>query len=302
MLETIFNILAHPLFRQVTMLGIGIVFVYLGLKAFQKIISSRVKEESSRFNARKFANIAAYFVIATMIYIIFNKQLKGFNITLGLIGAGIALGLRGSISSLVGWASITFGRTFSIGDRIETNGIIGDVIDVGFFSTSIMECRKWVDSDRYTGRTIKISNEQIFNAPIYNYSGDFPYIWDEITIPIRYENDLVLTKEILKSISAELTDEYQKKVVRYWNVMKKKYLLDETCVAPSVTIEITNNWVNFTSRYIVHYLHRTEVRSRMFFRFLEEIKKYPDKIEIANTTVEISGPSQMKVNVHQDHT
>ena len=35
----------------------------------------------------------------------------------------------------------------------------------------------WVQSRQYTGRIVTVSNDKIFDQPVYNYTRDFPYIW-----------------------------------------------------------------------------------------------------------------------------
>ena len=47
----------------------------------------------------------------------------------------------------------------------------------------------WVEARQYTGRIVTVSNSQIFDQPVYNYTRDFPYLWDEMRIPITYRVD-----------------------------------------------------------------------------------------------------------------
>lgn len=41
----------------------------------------------------------------------------------------------------------------------------------------------WVNSRQYTGRLVTVTNGAIFNEPVYNYTRDFPYLWEEIVLP-----------------------------------------------------------------------------------------------------------------------
>ena len=67
-------------------------------------------------------------------------------------------------------------------------GVRGDVIGLGFIQTKIMEMGQppaeqsdepamWVRSRQYTGRLVTVTNDKIFDEPVFNYSQDFPYIW-----------------------------------------------------------------------------------------------------------------------------
>ncbi len=119
---------------------------------------------------------------------------------LGLVSAGIAFALQKVITALAGYFVILRGNTFTVGDRIMMGGVRGDVIALGFIQTTIMEMGQpppvqtdepamWVQSRQFTGRIVTVSNSQIFDEPVYNYTRDFSYIWEEIHVPITYKAD-----------------------------------------------------------------------------------------------------------------
>ena len=43
---------------------------------------------------------------------------------------------------------------------------------------------QWVNGDLYNGRIVRVANSFIFKEPVFNYSADFPFLWDE-THPAR---------------------------------------------------------------------------------------------------------------------
>ena len=55
----------------------------------------------------------------------------------------------------------------------------------------------WVHSRQYTGRVVTVSNDKIFDEPVYNYTRDFPYIWEEMPLPISYKADRGRAERIL---------------------------------------------------------------------------------------------------------
>ena len=81
-------------------------------------------------------------------------------------------------------------------------------IALGFIQTTIMEMGQppavqsaepamWVQSRQFTGRIVTVSNSQIFDEPVYNYSRDFPYIWEEMHFPITYQADRAAAEKII---------------------------------------------------------------------------------------------------------
>jgi small-conductance mechanosensitive channel len=63
---------------------------------------------------------------------------------------------------------------------VELGGIKGDVIDIGILRTTIMQIGEWVSGYQYNGRIVRVANSFVFKEPVFNYSAEFPFLWDEI--------------------------------------------------------------------------------------------------------------------------
>lgn len=79
-----------------------------------------------------------------------------------MIGAGMVITLREVLLSIVGWMRISILSSYKNGDRIEINGIVGDVVDIRILRTSVMEILGWVDADQSTGRIAHIPDSWVF--------------------------------------------------------------------------------------------------------------------------------------------
>jgi len=58
----------------------------------------------------------------------------------------------------------------------------------------------WVGGRQYTGRIVWVTNDKLFDSPVYNYTHEFPFVWDEITIPIHHDADRARAEEILSRL------------------------------------------------------------------------------------------------------
>lgn len=67
-----------------------------------------------------------------------------------------------------------------------------------------METGQQVDGDLYNGRIVLIANSYVFKEPVYNYSGEFPFLWDEIKIPIQYGSNDEMAQKIILSAGLEI--------------------------------------------------------------------------------------------------
>ena len=235
----------------------------------------------------KVINLVGYVLIIFLLGVVFNNRLRGIPITLGLAGAGITFALREVIVSVAGWLGILFGNFYNTGDRVQLGGIKGDVIDIGVLRTTIMEVGQWVDADLYNGRLVRVANSFVFSEPVFNYSADFPFLWDEIKIPIKYGCDYQRTKDILEKAAREVVGDYTKEAQLVWDKMVRKFIIENQSIHSTVTIEATDNWIEYTLRYVVDFKKRREVKNELFINILEEIDKTNGEIQFASETIEI---------------
>lgn len=267
---------------------IGIIVIEVFIKLIKRHLFDHIKSENW-YKTRKMINGLGYFFIFILLIIVFNDNLGGFAVTLGFAGAGITFALREVIISVAGWIGILGGGFYKTGDRVQLGGIKGDVIDIGILRTTVMELGEWVDADLYNGRIVRISNSFVFSEPVFNYSADFPFLWDEIKIPIKYGSDYDLTKNILEKSANNIVGDYTEKAQVEWNKMVKKYIIENQSIHSTITIETTDNWVEYTLRYVVDYKKRRTVKNALFTQILKEIDNTNGAIEFASASIEIKG-------------
>lgn len=235
------SILYNPTVGKVVTILIGIFIIWSLLKIVQRNFFSKIKNNSNRHKANKLGTFVGYFLTLFVVSITFSDKLGGLTVALGVAGAGIAFALQEVIGSFADWLAIIFGGFYETGDRVQLGGIKGDVMDIGVLRTTIMETGQWVDGDLYNGRIVLIANSFVFKEPVFNYSGDFPFLWDEIKIPIQYGSNYNKTKEILFSIGNEVAGDLTQKSKEKWTLMQKKYQLEDAETRPAVSLIANDN-------------------------------------------------------------
>jgi small-conductance mechanosensitive channel len=183
-------------------------------------------------------------------------------------------------------------------------GVRGDVVALGFIQTTIMEMGQppavqnaeppmWVRSRQYTGRVVTVSNARIFDEPVYNYTRDFPYLWEEISLPISYTDDRKRAEEILLETARRHTVEISEMSQEALETMRQRYFVQSTSMEPKVYWRITDNWVELTVRFVVHERGIRDLKdaaSRDILAALDEAG-----IGIASATVDIVGFPALRV-------
>tara|TARA_R110001583_G_scaffold31676_2_gene108044 strand:+ start:11633 stop:12532 length:900 start_codon:yes stop_codon:yes gene_type:complete len=297
--EELKKILFNPTVGKIATIVIGIVIIWLIIKLIERNIFSKIKDSDNRYRAKKFGSFIGFILSVVLITVVYSNKLGGLTVALGVAGAGIAFSLQEVIASFAGWLAILLGGFYKSGDRVQLGGIKGDVMDIGVLRTTLMETGQWVDGDLYNGRIVLIANSYVFKEPVFNYSGDFPFLWDEIKIPIKYGSNYDKTKEILLKIGNEVAGDLTQKSSDLWQNLKNKYKLEEAQTEPMVSLIANDNWVEFTLRYIVNYKKRRATKTELFSKLLIAIEATKGDVNFASGTYEIVGVPEIKVNIKE---
>ncbi len=290
-MEVIKQFIKDPVISRWIIVLLAWVVIWFAIRIINRNSSKIVKKTISQYKARKVITFAGYFVSILAVMIVFNYKFSNVGVALGVAGAGIAFALQEVIVSIAGYIAIIFGNFFKVGDRIKLGGIKGDVVDVGVLRTTLMEIGDWVNGDLYNGKMVRVANSFIFKEPVYNYSGDFPFIWDEISVPIKFQSDLPwVSEELLKILNKHVSD-FTLKSKSSWEKLNDELFIENATIDPMVTVVFDENWVTHTLRYVVDFKSRRITKDKISKDILALSKAYPKQILLAGATLDISGSS-----------
>jgi small-conductance mechanosensitive channel len=295
--EEIQKYLYNPTVGKLVTFIIGVAIIWILIKLIQKNLFSKIKDNDNRYKATKISSFIGY--VATVIFfpVIFSEKLGGLTVALGVAGAGIAFALQEVIASFAGWLAIMFGGFYNSGDRVQLGGIKGDVMDIGVLRTTIMETGQWVDGDLYNGRIVLIANSYVFKEPVFNYSGEFPFLWDEIKVPIQYGSNYEMAQKIILSAGIEVAGDLTLASKEKWKSLQKKYRLEDAQTEPMISLVANDNWAEYTLRYVVDYKKRRTTKTTLFSKILTEIETTKDEVKMASTTFHLVQAPDFNVNI-----
>jgi small-conductance mechanosensitive channel len=294
----------HKVFLTLALLAsIGIIRVIIGW--ITKSILRRHPNEQFRFWIWQILSLASAAALIIGAVAIWFEDPRRLTTAVGLVTAGLAFALQRVVTAFAAYFIILRGRTFSIGDRIAMAGVRGDVMALGFMQTTIMEMGQsppeqpdepaiWVKSRQYTGRIVTVTNDKIFDQPVYNYSREFPFLWDEMAIPISYKDNRKRAEEILLATAKRHTEKIAEQAQQAQGAMKSHYYVHPSGVAPKVYYRLTDNWVELTIRFMAHSHGTRELKDVMSREILEKFEEAG--IGIASSTFEIVGLPPLKLD------
>jgi len=213
------------------------------------------------FWTRQGASLTTAALVAAVIVTVWFGNAQQLGTMAGLIGAGVAFALQKVITAFAGYLVILRGKTFTVGDRITMGGVRGDVISLGFLQTRIMEMGErpetqtsdspsWVPARQFTGRIVTVTNDKVFDTPIYNYTREFPFVWEEMKFPIGYQADRRRAEEILLECAGRVTEPLEQIGEKTRQLVEQKYFVDLNALKPRVFYHMTDNWLELHLRFV----------------------------------------------------
>jgi small-conductance mechanosensitive channel len=257
-------------------------------RGLRNLLKKRVSEPAHIHTLYMLTRNTVFAVGAIVILFIWLGSGSDFTVAMGILGAGLAFASQEVIGSFAGYVSIVTGNLYHIGDRVRIGDVMGDVLDITILRTTVMEIGEWVHADQYTGRIVTVANRFVFSAPVFNYTQHWPYLWDEVTIPVTYASDWRQAGEIMlergKAYVSRLQDQAQAKIDK----LAEQYPLYDTVVEPTLYVVMTDNWIELVLRYVVEAHERRGVKARLHHELLQHFETEPD-ITVASATFEIVG-------------
>ena len=187
-------------------------------------------------------------------------------------------------------------------------GVRGDVLYLGFIQTTIMEMGQppdvqsaepamWVKSRQFTGRIVTVSNSKIFTEPVFNYTRDFPFIWEEMAIPITYRADRRRMEKILLDAAAKHAVTPSDLPEDTLRALQSKFAIEVADVEPRVFYRLTDNWLELTVRFLVPTHQIRNLKDSMSRQIIEAMDEA--NIGVASATYDIVGFPPIEVAVQR---
>lgn len=251
--------------------------VFLVKKVIDRMIISQIDAQGDRYNLLRITRLLAMLVSLIVVVSFLFQNLYTTVLSLGLASLVLGFALQAPITSFIAWVYLIFRRSYLVGDRIQINGLRGDVIDISYLETSILECSgDYLVNDRSSGRVIRFPNSLILKEEIINYSGpQVPFIWNETAIQISYTSDLVFVEKCLMDAAiADFKTQYAKIAGR-----------DIAKWEPAVYFRInTYAWMEAVISYPVEPEDTTGKRNRILRSALPVLNAQPDQVQFPEGT------------------
>jgi len=220
------------------------------------------KEPHVQYNRRRIGRIlfAALYIIA--FFPIIFSSLSYLPTILGLAAAGIVISLKEVWLNGIGWITILGSNGFRVGDRIEIDGIMGDVVNIGLGKFTLLEVCHDSGYEQSTNRLVHFPNHTVILKNYFVVSEKMNFVWDEFRIRISLNSDWEkaerICNEILQNDVIQVPGMIEEKVKE----LSKNYLLRLGKHTPIVYTVLEGGHITLSLRYL------TPIRSKRLNRII----------------------------------
>jgi small-conductance mechanosensitive channel len=269
---------------------------YAASRLLRRAIDAHIEDVNKRHQLRKIVTYTFWISLAIAGVVLFAERLALADIgtIVGLLAAAVTIALADVVRSLAGWVYVNSRRGVEVGSRVEVDGVIGDVIDIGLLKTTLLEVGEpLVHAMQSTGRIVTVPNSVFLNKNVISSATVNPLVWHEIRVLVTFESDWRRARDIMQEVANELYEEIVPDLRAGFEKLEREYAFRLGSTAPIVYTEIADSGVLLTIRNLTPVRRRRSTTDRISTEILDRFAREPD-IELAYPTYRIYRPGEAR--------
>lgn len=253
--------------------------IVLILFTFFKKIGRRTIRKKIEGRKEYFINQAIQIVlnVTEVIFLLFiwNDYIQNLMTLISVTSAAMTIALREIILNFFCGIYIKVKKPFQVEDRIEVKDIRGDVMNISSLNFEVLEISTDEKHGQSTGVIVTFPNSIVFSEPVRNLNKGFKYIWDELTVKVTMDCDLVKNKQELYKIvnNIEVIKNIPKKMKTQINDINTTNRVYFNKYDPTIYTKIVDDHIELTIRYLMHPKKGRFVESVIWNKVLESYKE-----------------------------
>jgi small-conductance mechanosensitive channel len=252
----------HTMLRSALWMLLVIVLVYCGSLLVDRFYRHTAPENKHLLTLRGVIRFALQALGVLLIVFVILGVPSQMPTIIGLAGAGLTVALKDFIVGFVGWFVLMGRNGIRVGDWVEINGVVGEVIEIGLLRTVILETGNWTDTGHPTGRKVAFVNSFAIEGHYFNFSTAGQWLWDELQVVIGPgENPYPLVEEIQRLVEEETRGSVAQ-AEQEWQ--KSAGYRKPLTVSPAIHLRPTGGGVELQIRYVTSANERYVTRSKLY--------------------------------------
>lgn len=252
----------HLMLRSVLWILLVVVLVYCGSLLVNRIHAHAAPDKKHLLTLRGVIRFALQAVGVLLIAFVILGVPAQMPTILGLAGAGLTVALKDFIVGFFGWFVLMGRNGIRVGDWVEINGVVGEVIEIGLLRTVLLETGNWTDTGHPTGRKVAFVNSFAIEGHYFNFSTAGQWLWDELQVVVGQGENPYPLVEAIQHLVEEETRGSVAQAEQEWQ--KSAGYRKSLTVSPAIHLRPTAAGVEMQIRYITSANERYATRSKLY--------------------------------------
>jgi small-conductance mechanosensitive channel len=270
----------HGMIRSALWIVLIVLVFYLAGRLIDRLFADLTLERKRLRTLRVVLRFAVQATGLLLIILVLVGTPNQMPTILGLAGAGLTVALKDFIVAFFGWFVLMGRNGIRVGDWVEINGVVGEVVEIGLLRTVLLETGNWTDSGHPTGRKVAFVNSFAIEGHFFNFSTAGQWLWDELQILVPAgENPYPVIDAIQKLVSSE-TEANATMAEQEWQKTASRHRVQSVSAAPAINLRPTTSGVEVHVRYITSANQRYAVRTRLYQAVVDHLQGKHASVEI----------------------
>src|SRR6266404_5412252 len=252
----------HSMVRSILWILLIVVLAYAGSLLVNRLFRHAAPEKKHLLTLRGVIRFSLQAVgVLAIVFVILGVPNQMPTI-LGLAGAWLTVALKDFIVGFFGWFVLMGKNGIRVGDWVEINGVVGEVIEIGLLRTVLLETGNWTDTGHPTGRKVAFVNSFAIEGHYFNFSTTGQWLWDELQVEVGQGANPYPLVEAIQRLVEEETRASAAQAEKEWQ--KSAGYRQSLTAAPAIHLRPTGAGVAMQIRYITSANERYVTRSKLY--------------------------------------
>jgi len=253
----------HAIMKSAFWVLLVLALVLLADHSLNRLYVHLALERRQQHTLRSVLRFAIRAVAAVVIVLLIVGAPTNITTALGLAGAGLTVALKDFVVSFFGWFVLMGRHGIRVGDWVEINGVLGEVVEIGLLRTILLETGNWTEAGHPTGRQVALLNSYAVQGYYFNFTTSGQWLWDEMQVLVPWDRNPYPIIEKLQAIVTRETAANISSAQQEWRHVMHRYGVKSFAAEPAVNVRTTEAGLELTVRYVTRAEERSAVRLRL---------------------------------------
>jgi len=247
--------------------------VVLGVRGVEKLAERMQADRRRVATMRLLGRFAVQGIGLILVIIVILGPPSELSTLLALAGAGLTVALKDFIVAFFGWFVLMRRNGIRVGDWVEINGILGEVVEISLLHTVLLETGNWNEPGHPTGRRVTFVNSFAIEGHYFNFSTSGQWLWDALEFSVPEGTDPYPIRDGVLEIIRKETQGTARQAEEEWRRSSQAYGGRPISGEPVVDVRpAATGGTTIIVRYITSAHERHGLRGKLYEEVVELLR------------------------------